>query len=185
MIAGHNKIPVVMADIGNAYLNAPTSEKVHAIAGPEFGQYEGCNLIIVRALYGLKSAGASWHAHLSDTLHGLGFVPSYADNDIWMRTAENNDSQPYYEYVVVYVDDLLLVSHGHESIFTALGEKYTVNPTSGRYLGTKVGLFTIGKGTDEEREAFLFFKPLFYSLISKFPAGIKDPDCFYCVLPDL
>ena len=24
MIAGHNKIPVVMADIGNAYLNAPT-----------------------------------------------------------------------------------------------------------------------------------------------------------------
>ncbi|MEM7457806.1 MAG: reverse transcriptase domain-containing protein, partial [Planctomycetota bacterium] len=85
LIASLNNIPIFMVDIGNAYLNAPTSEKVHAIAGPEFGQYEGCVVVIVRALYGLKTAGASWHAHLGDTLRSLGFTSSYADHDVWLR----------------------------------------------------------------------------------------------------
>ncbi|MEM7375757.1 MAG: reverse transcriptase domain-containing protein [Bacteroidota bacterium] len=154
LIAGHNKIPVTMADIGNAYLNAPTSERVHAVAGPEFGQYEGCIVIIVRALYGLRSAGASWHSHLSDTLRSLKFASSNADHDVWMRAAVDRNSQPYYEYVVVYVDDLLIVSHDHQRIFEALGEKYEVKPTSGRYLGMKVNTFIVGKGTKEEREAW-------------------------------
>ena len=44
-----------MADIGNAYLNAKTEERVYAIAGAEFGDdKEGKIAIIVRALYGLK-----------------------------------------------------------------------------------------------------------------------------------
>ena len=39
-----------------------------AVAGPEFGEYEGCVVIIEKALYGLKSSGAAWHAHLSEKL---------------------------------------------------------------------------------------------------------------------
>ncbi|MEM7375761.1 MAG: reverse transcriptase domain-containing protein, partial [Bacteroidota bacterium] len=111
-------------------------------------------VVIVRALYGLKTAGASWHAHLGDTLRSLGFTSSYADHDVWLRAAVDNDGKPYYEYVVVYVDDLLIVSYDHASIFAALGEKYVINPTSGRYLGTKVDTFTVAKDTSDEREAW-------------------------------
>jgi hypothetical protein len=40
-------------DIGNAYLEAKTSEKACIIPGPEFGELEGHTLIIFKALYGL------------------------------------------------------------------------------------------------------------------------------------
>ena len=52
-------VDLLAADIGNAYLNAPCREKIYCIAGPEFGADEGKTAIIVRALYGLKSSGAS------------------------------------------------------------------------------------------------------------------------------
>jgi hypothetical protein len=45
-------------DIGNAYLEAFTSEIVFIIAGPEFGEIEGQILVISKALYGLCSSGA-------------------------------------------------------------------------------------------------------------------------------
>jgi hypothetical protein len=44
--------------MGNAYLEALTSEKVCIIAGHEFGNLQGHVMIIYKALYGLHSAGA-------------------------------------------------------------------------------------------------------------------------------
>ena len=41
-------------DIGNAYLEAFTKEKVYIIAGSEFRKLEGHKLIINKALYGLR-----------------------------------------------------------------------------------------------------------------------------------
>jgi hypothetical protein len=37
LIAAINNIEILSADLGNAYLYAPTKEKVHTTAGPEFG----------------------------------------------------------------------------------------------------------------------------------------------------
>ena len=73
LIAALNDLQILSADIGNAYLNAPYREKVYATAGKEFGSRAGETVIIVRALYGLKSAGASWRSHLANSLHGLGY----------------------------------------------------------------------------------------------------------------
>ena len=49
-----------VTDIGNAYLELYTSEKVYIIAGPEFGDREGHMLVIIKALYGLKSSARQW-----------------------------------------------------------------------------------------------------------------------------
>jgi hypothetical protein len=38
VVAALNDLDVVAADIGNAYLNAYTSEKFFTITGPEFGE---------------------------------------------------------------------------------------------------------------------------------------------------
>ena len=43
--------------IGNAYLEAVTSEKVCIRAGPEFGKLEEYLIIIYKALYGLRLSG--------------------------------------------------------------------------------------------------------------------------------
>jgi hypothetical protein len=64
----------------------------------------------VRALYGLKSSGDSWHAHVAHTLSDMGFVPSPGNPDVWMRQAFNQMTKAsYWEYLLVYVDDLLAI----------------------------------------------------------------------------
>jgi hypothetical protein len=74
---------VLAANIGNAHLPAPVREKIHTTAGPEFGpNHAGKTVIVVWAMYGLKSSGAAWHAQLSQKLHDMGFRPTPADPDI-------------------------------------------------------------------------------------------------------
>jgi hypothetical protein len=68
MIAALNDLDIMAGDIGNAYLNAETTEKVYMIAGPKFGKQAGKVIVIHRALYGLMSSGAAFHAHLNNTL---------------------------------------------------------------------------------------------------------------------
>ena len=57
LMAALNDVPLLAADIGNAYLNATCREKIYTTAGAEFGDLQGKVLIIERALYGLKSSG--------------------------------------------------------------------------------------------------------------------------------
>ena len=56
-LAKLNTIDVWGADIGNAYLEATTKEKIYIVAGPEFEELQGHILVIHKALYGLKSSG--------------------------------------------------------------------------------------------------------------------------------
>jgi len=90
-IATHNNLDIQMTDVGNAYLNATTKEKWYAIAGKDFGEDEGKAVLIVRALYGLKSSGAAWHAHLASSILDMGFSSSLADPDVWLRAANHMD----------------------------------------------------------------------------------------------
>ena len=63
-----NGLQVKTADIENAYLQAPVAEKIWCKFGSEFGSDAGKPAIIVRSLYGLKSAGASFQNHLADCM---------------------------------------------------------------------------------------------------------------------
>ena len=74
------------ADVGNAYLESYTKEKNYIVAGPEFGEeLEGHILIINKALYGLRSSGLCFHEKFAYTLFEMGFKPSKAHSDLWMR----------------------------------------------------------------------------------------------------
>ena len=74
-------------------------------------------MIIDRSLYGLRSSGLRWHEKLADILRDLGFVPSKAEDDIWMR--KNGDV-----YIASYVDDLCIVSKDLKEITDALINKH-------------------------------------------------------------
>jgi hypothetical protein len=142
LLAALNEIDLLATDIGNAYLNAPAREQVYTTAGPEFGpELEGKTVLIVRALYGLKSSGAAWRAHLANTLQQLGYKSCLADPDVWFREATKDNGYQYYEYVLVYVDDILVLSHQGDKTMKALEDFYCLKdgfaqPT--RYLGAKV-----------------------------------------------
>jgi hypothetical protein len=58
-------LPVIGADIRNAYLQGRSSEMHFIICGPEFGiENEGHAALIWRALYGGKVAGRGFWHHL-------------------------------------------------------------------------------------------------------------------------
>jgi hypothetical protein len=61
-----NNLEVKTADIKNACLTAPVSEKICHVLGPEFSANTGKHAIVVWSLYGLKSAGASFWNHKFD-----------------------------------------------------------------------------------------------------------------------
>jgi hypothetical protein len=82
MLAALNGLDVMACDLENAYLNAPCVEKIWFKGGIECGSDKVG--VVVRALYGLKSAGASWHATLAQALHDIGFVSTIADPDVWI-----------------------------------------------------------------------------------------------------
>jgi hypothetical protein len=58
--ASLNDLKVKVGNVLNAYITAPVKEKVWTILGLEFGLDSGKSVIIVRALYGLKSACAAF-----------------------------------------------------------------------------------------------------------------------------
>lgn len=121
-LAELNNLELWATDVGNAYLEAVTSEKVYIIAGAEFGDREDHILVIHKALYGLRSSGARWHDRFSDCLREMGFTPSIAEPDIWFRP--NKDR---YEYIAVYVDDLALAMENPQAFADELSNKYKFN----------------------------------------------------------
>ena len=98
-----NKLKLWQGDVSNAYLESYTQENVYFIASPEFGSLQGHTMKIIKALYGLCSSGLCFHECLSSVLHNFGFVHSFVDPDVWMR-----DAGDCYEYIVVYMDDLIV-----------------------------------------------------------------------------
>ncbi|KAL7460918.1 hypothetical protein ACHAXS_001355 [Conticribra weissflogii] len=55
-----NLLDMMAADIMNAYITAPCKEKIWTTLGSEFRKDKGKEVIIVRALYSLKSAGQAF-----------------------------------------------------------------------------------------------------------------------------
>ena len=66
-----NGLSQCAADVGNAYLEAYTKEKLYIEAGPEFGPLQGHTLIVTKALYGLRTSGARWAEVMADSLRVL------------------------------------------------------------------------------------------------------------------
>ena len=115
--AALNDLDVFAADIWNAYLQAPSLEKDYIICGPEFGvENIGRMALIHRALYGGKAAGRNFRNHLRSCMELLNFTSCLADPDMWMRPVIKSNGNTYYEYILLYVDDALVVSENAESI---------------------------------------------------------------------
>ena len=63
----------VFTDVGNAYLQELTREKLYIVGGPEFEELQGHVLVMYKALYGTRSGGAFWHDKFFDILHHMVF----------------------------------------------------------------------------------------------------------------
>ena len=79
---------------------------------------------------------------MAKTLYDLGYTSTKADPDVQIRPATKHNGFKYYEMLLVYVDDVLCISHDTEATMSGIqptfklkGDKVEV-PTN--YLGTQV-----------------------------------------------
>jgi hypothetical protein len=143
LMAALHDTDVLSADIQNAYLNAPVKEKLYTIAGKEFGpKNEGRPVMIVRALYGLKSSGKSFRDFLANNLREMGYVSTKADPDLWMMPDVKADGTEYYRYVICYVDDVAVTMENPQRFMDELSQRFTLKEGSVQeptlYLGADV-----------------------------------------------
>ncbi len=151
-VAELNNLDVWCTDIGNAYLESYTKEKVYIIGDESFGDRKGHTLIIVKALYGLKSSGKCWHERFATVLREMGFQPSRMEPDIWMR-----DKGDHYEYIATYVDDCTIVSRDPKAIILELSDTHNF-----KLKGTGPISFLLGCDYFRDDEGVLCYAPKKY-----------------------
>ena len=157
------------ADIGNAYVEEFTDEKLNIVAGPEFQELEGYILIFLKALYGLKSSGKRWAEVIHGILRDMKFLPSKSDPCIWLRKAANLRC---YEYIAVFVDDLCIAAESPSTIIQIFKSKYHLKVKGDGKLTYHVGAdhFEDPDGTFVSQ--LLLYKRLFNE---DPPKGYKTP----------
>jgi len=152
LVAALNDLDIFAADVGNAYLNAPCREKIWTTAGKEFGSDEGSVMLIVRALYSLKTSGASWRSTFAQKWIEMGYKATRVDPDVWLRADVKPNGLHYYKMLLVYVDDILLVSHQPKQTMLEIQQLYRlkddlIGPPK-RYLGANISKFQLPDGTE-------------------------------------
>ena len=95
--AALNGLDICAADIHNAYLQAPSSQKDYIVCGPEFGLENIGNVALIhRALYRGKAAGIDFRNHFRNCMQHLEFKSCPADPDVWMRPAKHSNGSEYW-----------------------------------------------------------------------------------------
>ena len=93
-------------------------QKEYIICCLEFGlENVGKKDLIRRALYGGEVLGQDFRNHLRACMRHLNFVSCTADLDVWTRPAQKSDGSSDHAYVLLYTDDVLLISDNGEKIF--------------------------------------------------------------------
>jgi hypothetical protein len=143
LMAALNDLNVKVGDVLNAYITAPITKKVWTVLGTEFGIDAGRSAIIVRALYGLKSAGAAFCAHLASFMHQIGYTSCKADPDLWYKAETRPaDNFRYYAYKLCYVDNILCIHHNPMSVLNLVHGYILLKPSlvsdPDIYLGAKL-----------------------------------------------
>jgi hypothetical protein len=140
-----NDFNVKVGNILNTYITALITEKVWTILGPEFGIDAGKSaiIVIVHALYGLKSAGAAYCAHLASFMRQMSYTSCKADPDLWYKAETRpDDNFRYYAYILCYVDNILCIHHDPMSVLNLINGYMPLKPSlvgnPDIYLGAKL-----------------------------------------------
>ena len=145
-LAALNDQDVLSDDVSNAYLNAKPLERWHLEVKVGYllePRTVGGTTQIVRKLYGMTSSGNAWRLHLSNILEcQLEFKQYFADNDVWMHPSRNKKGDKVYDYIYIYVDDIIICSANPKEHMSALCAYVNLKPGSvgspKRYLGIDI-----------------------------------------------
>jgi hypothetical protein len=69
-------------------------------------------------------SGATWRSLFASTLHDIGYTSTLADPDVWIRPTTKTNGEHYYEYIFVYVDDILVLSEQPSTTMNIIAKSY-------------------------------------------------------------
>ena len=125
-IAAGKDLEAEQVDVDTAFLFAPIDDELYIKQpdGFEDAEYPNKVCLLRKSLYGTKQAARQWNKTLDDFFRSMDFVRADADPCLYTRT---NDSE--YSAVVVYVDDMIVVSNdsvGVRKIIKELKTKFSI-----------------------------------------------------------
>ena len=106
-LTSRSKKKLISGDVGSAYLNSFTQEKIWTVLGPEFGDLQG-KVEVVKSLYGLITSANAWFRRFTNTIKEFGFHQSKIMPCLWYKLCDDGKS---YDYLTHHVDDFLLTSN--------------------------------------------------------------------------
>ena len=100
-------------------------------------------MIVRMPLYGLKSSGAEFRAHLDKTLNDIGFLYTKVDPFVWYWPSVKPNGFEYYKYILCHVNDVMCISHDPGIVIGRIQAvfKFKVNKMEQPkiYIGAQVG----------------------------------------------
>ena len=104
-------LAIVQVDVKTAFLNGDLEEDIWVMSPRNIPGRPSRVYKLKKALYGLKQAHLAWHKKLCADLMRLGFNELQSASCVFQRKKRNISS-----YILVYVDDLLVVSQTEEEV---------------------------------------------------------------------
>lgn len=81
--------------------------------------------------YGRTASVNVWYSYMRDNLQNkMRFQYSYTDTDFWLKSNTKPDGNQYYTYIMVYIDDILIVFHDPSRYMNQLKSRSIVKPES-------------------------------------------------------
>ena len=153
LLAALNDMDVLSCDIQNAFTTAPARDKNFTVLNDELGpEHRGKTVILVRALYGQRTAGRVFRDFLASHFREMGWTSCRADPDVWLRPA-TRDGHKIYEYLICYTDDVVVACIDPKLFMDQLGKRITLKEGSVKpptqYLGADVKRVTLPKSGRE------------------------------------
>ena len=106
--------------------------------------------MVIRALYGMKSSARDFRNHLRDCMDHMGYQSCLTEPDLWMRMSKMDNGLDYYGYILLYVDDWLVVSQYPKDTLIRLGKYFPLKPESvgppKLYMGAKPSQIGLSNG---------------------------------------
>jgi hypothetical protein len=73
----------------------------------------------------------------------MGFETSIADNDLYRKQQVDNEGKRHYEYIIVYVNDIICISHNPSIYMDHIKDLYRLRGVGipDKFLGSNINLW--------------------------------------------